>query len=155
MRNVGRTFLFHLNERNYVVEKLLLPLFTEESKLLQTAIEEIIAGLSESVASIVLYGSVSRRQERAFSDVDLLVLVPTEEDRKNVQALFEQKNESFIARFGNVLSPLVLTVPEFRKRYQERDALASEVVNTGRVIYGQLISEVMAHESNKDSQQGD
>lgn len=152
MRNVGRSYLFRLNERNYVVEKLLLPLFTEESRLLQAAIEEIVAGLSESVVSIVLYGSASRRQERPFSDIDLMVLVSTEQDRKNVQALFEQRNESFIARFGNVLSPLVLPIAEFRRRYRKGDALVKEIVNDGRVIYGQLISEVMAHAPHKDSQ---
>jgi predicted nucleotidyltransferase len=155
MHNVGNTHLFRLNERNYVVERLLLPLFAEESRLLEAAIEELMTGLTNRVASVVLYGSISRRQERAFSDVDLLVLVAREKDRKNIQTVFEQRNAAFIARFGNVLSPLVLPVAEFRRRYRKSDALVTEIVNTGRVIYGQLISEVMAHESHKDSHKGD
>jgi len=147
MRNAGRTYLFRLNKINYVVERLLLPLFAEEGGLVQVAIQEIVADLSESIVSIVLYGSVSRGQERSFSDIDLLVLVVAKEDQQNVQNVFEQKNESFIARFGNVLSPLVLPVTEFRQRYREGDALITEIVNTGQVIYGKLISEVMSHES--------
>jgi predicted nucleotidyltransferase len=154
MRNVGRTYLFRLNERNYTVEKLLLPLFAQEAELLQAAIREIVAGLPQSIVSIILYGSVSRREERPFSDVDFLVLVASGDDRQQVQGLFERKNESFVARYGNVLSPMVLTVAEFRQRYREGDALVSEIMNTGQVIYGQLISEVMAHESQEDSPQG-
>lgn len=152
MRNVGNTHLFRLNEQNYVVEQLLRPLFAAESGLLQTAVQEIVAGLTNSVVSIILYGSASRREERPFSDLDLLVLVASQDERQKVQDLFEQKNESFVARFGNVLSPLVLSVTEFRQRYKDGDPLIQEIVNTGRVIHGQLISEVMVHGTQEDSQ---
>lgn len=37
MRNVGRTYLFRLNEESYVVEELLLPLFQKEKQLLEEA----------------------------------------------------------------------------------------------------------------------
>ena len=151
MRNVGRTCLFCLNEGNYVAAKLLLPLFTGEAHLLQNAIEELTAGLDKSIISVILYGSVARKQEHPFSDLDLVVLVPSDASRKKVRALFESSEESFIARFGNRLSPLILPVAEFRKRYRNRDPLIMDVVNTGRVVSGQLITEVIRHGAQKDS----
>jgi predicted nucleotidyltransferase len=154
VRNVGRTHLFQLNEKNYIVEKLLLPLFAVEAELLPTAIREITVGLPGSIVSVILYGSISRHEERPSSDVDLLVLVAGENDRREVRAFFERENEFFIARHGNVLSPLILSVAEFDRRYRDGDELAREIVETGQMIYGQLISEVLAHESQENAQQG-
>lgn len=154
MRNVGRTYLFRLNERNYLVRELLLPLFQKEKGLLETAIQEIIEGISDAIVSIVLYGSVSRGEERPFSDFDLLILVPTSAGKEPVQDIFDRKNDDFISRFGNVLSPLVLSVAEFRERYREKDALIREVVDAGRVVYGKLFSEVLAHEPQEGPNEG-
>ena len=86
VRNVGRTHLFQLNEKNYIVEKLLLPLFAVEAELLTTAIREITVGLPGSIVSVILYGSISRHEERPSSDVDLLVLVAGEDNRREVRA---------------------------------------------------------------------
>jgi predicted nucleotidyltransferase len=153
MRNVGRTYLFRLNDKNYIAERLLLPLFAAEGELLQAAIREITDGLPDSVVSVVLYGSVSRREERPSSDVDLLILVAGEPDREPVRELLAQKNESFVARFGNILSPLVLPVREFIRRYRDHDAFIDEIANAGQVVYGKLISEVIAHGAKEDPKQ--
>lgn len=150
MRNVGRTYLFRLNERSYQVEELLLPLFQKEKDLLKAAIQEIVDGISDSIVSIVLYGSILRGEERPSSDFDLLILVPTRANKEPVQEIFDQKNDYFISRFGNVLSPLILSVAEFRERYHGNDALIREVVDAGRVVYGKLFSEVLVHEPQED-----
>jgi predicted nucleotidyltransferase len=153
MRNVGRTYLFRLNDKNYIVERLLIPLFAAEGELLQAAIREVTDDLPDSVVSVVLYGSVSRREERPSSDVDLLILVAGEPDREPVRELLAQKNESFVARFGNILSPLVLPVREFIRRYRDHDAFIGEIANAGQVVYGKLISEVIAHGAKEDPKQ--
>ena len=151
MRNMGRTYLFRLNEESYVVEELLLPLFQKEKHLLEAAIREMVDGLSQSIVSLVLYGSVSRGEERPSSDLDVLVLVSTDADQDQMQELFAEKNDYFISRFGNVLSPIILSIAEFRQRYRGGDGLLREIVDTGRVIHGRLISEVL-HEPQEDSQ---
>ncbi len=55
--------------------------------------------------------------------------------------LFRLNNDYFISRFGNVLSPIILSMAEFRQRYRGGDGLLREIVDTGRVIHGKLISE--------------
>ena len=57
----------------------------------------------------------------------------------------------FISRFGNVLSPVILSVAEFRQRYRADDGLVQEIVDTGHVVHGKLISEVL-HEPQEDPQ---
>jgi len=151
MRNMGRTYLFRLNEESYVVEELLLPLFEKEKHLLEAAIREMVDGLSESIVSIILYGSVSRGEERPSSDLDVLVLVSTDADQDQMQELFAEKNDYFMSRFGNVLSPIILSIAEFRQRYRRGNGLLREIVDTGRVIHGRLSAEVL-HEPQGDSQ---
>jgi len=150
MRNVGNTHLFRINERNYLVAKVLMPLFEAEEGLLDAAISEIVQGLTDRITSIVLYGSISGREEKPSSDFDLLVLVPTSHDKKSAEDFFAAKNDYFISRFGNVLSPLILSAREFQERYGGGDPLTREIISTGRAIYGKSISEVISYASQED-----
>lgn len=150
MRNVGKTHLFRINERNYLAAEVLIPLFEREKGLLDAAISEIMHGLEDRITSIVLYGSISRREERPSSDFDLLVVVPTSDDKKSAEDFFATKNDYFISRFGNVLSPLILSVKEFHERYRGGDPLIHEIVSSGRAIYGKSMSEVIIYAPQED-----
>jgi len=150
MRNVGNTHLFRINERNYLVAEVLMPLFEAEEGLLDAAISEIVQGLEDRITSIVLYGSISRGEEEPTSDFDLLVVVPTSNDTKSAEDFFAIKNDYFISRFGNVLSPLILAAREFQERYRGGDQLIREIANTGRVVYGKSISEVITYAPQED-----
>lgn len=143
MRNVGNTHLFQLNGGNYLVKELLTPLFQKEKKVPLVAVQELIKDIDIAINSIVLFGSMARKKEKPYSDIDILVLVPKARDRRKAEKFFTQKNEYFISRFGNILSPYVLSIPEFRKRYQRRDRLIRKIVSTGRVIYGKPITEIL------------
>lgn len=145
-RNVGKAHLYRLNEQNYLVAELILPFFQKEKGLLDAALSEITAGLESAVLSIVLYGSVLRGEESPSSDLDLLVIVPTAEDRKQVQDVLARKGSDFAARFGNLLAPALLTVAEFRARYRQQDPFITEVVTAGRVICGQNPAAILSEE---------
>ncbi len=149
MRAVGHAHLFRLNEGNYVVEQLLQPLFEREANLLEDAVRHIVADLPDSVVSVILYGSVARREERPYSDIDLLVLVAATREHEPVQDLFDRKNESHVGRFGSVLAPLILPVAEFRRRFRQGDALLREIARTGRPIFGASIAEVISRVPEK------
>lgn len=150
MRNVGNTHLFRINERNYLVAEVLIPLFEAEKGLLDAAISEIVQGLEDRITSIVLYGSIARGEEKPSSDFDILVLVPTSNDKKSAEDSFAAKNDYFVSRFGNVLSPLILSARKFQERYRGGDPLIREIVNTGRAIYGESISEVISYAPQED-----
>ena len=132
------------------VAEVLIPLFEGEKGLLDAAISEIVHGLEDRIISIVLYGSISRGEEKPSSDFDLLVLVPTSNDRKSAEGFFATRNDYFISRFGDVLSPLILAAREFQERYRGGDPLIREIVNTGRAIYGKSISEVITYAPQED-----
>jgi len=143
MRNVGNTHLYRLAEQHYLVAEVLLPLFQEEREALQRAIEELTAGLDGSISSVILYGSVARGEEEPFSDVDLLVVIPNEGNREAMRDCLVSRGEVFASQFGNMPSHLILGADEFREKYRRQDPLIGEIVSTGRVIYGQTLSELL------------
>jgi len=144
MRNVGNTHLYRINREHYLVRELLLPLFQKEQRLLDTVIAAITDGLPASVVSLILYGSVARSEEEPFSDIDILAVTATEEDVPLVEQFFLQKNEAIVPCFGNTLSALVMSSAELSSRLDAGEPLITEILQTGRVIYGARLAEFLA-----------
>lgn len=133
-RNMGRVHLFRLNRDNLLVADLVVPLFEGEDKLLDRALTEVLEDVP-GIISAVLYGSVSRGEEKPYSDVDLLVV--TDDGTKAVEEILEDRNLAFMRQYGNFLSFVVMSSDEFRLNYREGDGFLREVLRTGRVIAGQ------------------
>jgi len=83
--------------------------------------------LGESLEKLVLYGSVARGEEREDSDVDVFVVIDSEEDKEVVEELAFDVN----VEFGVFMVPVVKTVEEFES---VRDSIfVREVERTGEV----------------------
>lgn len=81
--------------------------------------------LGESLEKLVLYGSVARGEEREDSDVDVFVVIDSEEDKEVVEELAFDVN----VEFGVFMVPVVKTVEEFES---VRDSIfVREVERTG------------------------
>jgi predicted nucleotidyltransferase len=110
----GRSHVWRLSEKHVLV-KTILRLFRDETDAyseLKSEIENRIRRLP--VLSATLYGSVARGDERPTSDVDLLVRVRNRTDRERVEDELSAGSFSFIVKFGNALSPLVVEPSEER-----------------------------------------
>ncbi len=138
-RTVGKTHLFRINRDNILVSELLLPLFEREHKMLSVALEEVFTGLEGRVRSAVLYGSVGRGEEGPDSDLDLLIVT---EDAA-VPKILEDRAVDFLKRYGNILSPLVITLNELRHRYLEGDEFLREALAQGQVVFGESPLELL------------
>jgi predicted nucleotidyltransferase len=81
--------------------------------------------LGGSLEKLVLYGSVARGEEREDSDVDVFVVIDSEEDKEVVEELAFDVN----VEFGVFMVPVVKTVEEFES---VRDSIfVREVERTG------------------------
>ncbi len=139
-RNVGRVYLFQLNRDNLLVADLIIPLFEGEGNLLNRALAGVFDGVP-NILSAILYGSVSRGEEKPSSDVDLLVV--TENGSDAVEDILLDRAMTFMRQYSNFLSFIVMSLAEFRQEYQERDDFLHEVLRTGRVVLGQLPLELV------------
>ena len=141
LRNMGKTHVYSLKEGSFLVSNLLKPLFIKEDHILDTVIASIRRKISGSkvkrnILSVALFGSVSASQERATSDIDLIVVVENAKAKPIVESLFDEIDERILKEFGNTLSLYVNTRSEFRAKYKRGLAVVKNILKSYNLIYG-------------------
>jgi predicted nucleotidyltransferase len=139
----GRDHLFSLNRNHVLVSDAILPMLEVERRFLGQLEEYLKEHLRRRAVTVILFGSVVRRQETAHSDLDvcLLIRAPAEKDtvREHVHSLAPVVQQ----RFGARLSPLIFTAAEFARGAKSKKSPMKEIVNEGKVIAGKSLREVV------------
>lgn len=148
MRAVGKTHLFRLNEDLEIVRSILKQAFVEEEglkeRLLKTIIESIKrSSLKDDILSVALFGSVYEKTERPTSDVDLLIVVKTTEDKKKTEDLFFQIDERMSSRWGNPIAPYVNSLSEFRSKAKKKTGIVPNILKSYQLIYGDRLEKLL------------
>jgi len=86
----GRSHFFALNRSHHLVAKVLLPLLVAERQFGSDFRATLQKRLGKAARSIILFGSVARKQETPASDVDLCFIVQQAKDKTSVQALVHE-----------------------------------------------------------------
>ena len=141
LKNVGKTHLYGL-KKNFFNKKILEPLFQNEGIPFKNITLLIKAAASgeigrKNIVGIGLFGSVSMGRERSASDIDLLVVVKGDPSKRPVEKLFERLGEKISGKYGNVLSPYVITVREVKRQNSQRAKLIKNIVRSYTHICGQ------------------
>lgn len=143
MRRAGNAYLFNLRKDHYLIKKAIIPLFQTESRLLQTLIEEIKHIKNAKISSLVLFGSIAKGKGQSHSDIDVLVVVRNKVNKEKISDEIRRRNDYFLSRYGNALSPYVVSEEEFRRRYKKGDKLIKEIVRCGKVVSGKTPGELI------------
>lgn len=145
------THLFSLNEKHWFVSTALKGLFESERRWRDDLEGLIVKGAPAAAASLVVFGSMVEGGFRPESDVDVLALV---EDASGVEAVrghLARSGGLVYEAFHHPLSPVVLTLEEFGRRYHRREPFAKRIAYSGRVIHGLLLTEVLAKYGGKEN----
>jgi predicted nucleotidyltransferase len=78
---------------------------------------------------VIVYGSVARGEATIHSDIDLLVVAPS--DDRTFRRLVEAREVIRDLSFGIPVSPLVLTPDEVQSAQSEGDAVVQEIFEDG------------------------
>ena len=148
MRAVGRTHLFRLNEDRAVVQEVLKPLFLSEKTLSEQLFDVIRATIKKSpfkddILSVALFGSVHAKREQAASDVDLLVIVKTAELKGKVEALFSDIDQQLSSRCGNLISPYINSIAEFRINAGKKTGPVPQILKSYQLISGDRLEKLL------------
>jgi predicted nucleotidyltransferase len=114
----------------HALAPLLITLFRDEAEslnVLKTDLQTLVRGLP--IKRAILFGSVARGDERATSDVDLLVLVRSHADKEKVEDALSRASLDFAIKFGNPLSSIVMEDRQFR--FPSNPALLTNVRQDG------------------------
>jgi uncharacterized protein len=82
----------------------------------------------EEILVAFVFGSVARAEERAHSDVDLMVIGPI-----GLRQL-SQRLSSVSTQLGRTVNPHVMTVEEYRRRKAKRDHFLTHVLDSPRIF---------------------
>jgi predicted nucleotidyltransferase len=145
MRPVGRANLYELQQDHIVVRDWLKPLLIQEKSLKESLAKTVVESLSSRPLSLILFGSIARREDRPGSDIELIIVMPDRSDRKKFRSELENAAEKVTLGYGNRLSPILLGQTEFIKALKHRDAFPGNALKQAEVIFGYSLPELIAH----------
>ena len=148
LRNVGKTHVYSLNADNFLVSKLLKPLFSKEDAILYDIISIIKRKISASKAkkdilSVAIFGSVSKHADHPSSDIDLVVILKNSDAKPAVERLFEEIDDRILKEFSNVVSPYISTKTEFDAKYKKGLPVVKNILRSHKLIYGERLEKLL------------
>jgi len=146
-RKKGNAVLYGLREDNYVVKKLLKPLFDKEKHIYKdiiTLIKKSLTSFRADILSMAIFGSLARKEETAKSDIDLLILLKNEGRKAKISKVLDQLYIDMAKKFSVGICPYVLTKKEIRRRYKKKEPLIRAILNENQLIYGEAIERILA-----------
>ena len=143
VRRVGRAYLYRLKSYNAIVQKMLMPLFTTKTNLLNNELTKVANQLESTAIAVILFGSVARGEEEPGSDIDLAIIVQNPENKEATQKLGDEILDELATVTGVVPTIIVWSKDEFKERYNNGDGLARSLLEEGRVVMGPPVWEIL------------
>jgi len=138
VRKIGRNKIYSLNRDNYIVRDILSPMFKNEAGAIQELVNDMKTCLAPlKVKRAVLYGSIATAQEEFDSDIDLLVVVSDKGEVEAAQMVLADLRNRLLKKFGNALSPIVMTTDEYERQKKLGKGLIKSVEESGMTIIGE------------------
>lgn len=137
----GRDHLFTLNRNNKIVSKLIKYVFEFEDGFGKEIISSIKKKLSPLVSSLILFGSVARKEEEFTSDFDLCI-VYTKNKTKIEKAVSELRDKLY-DDYKITLAPFYITETDFKKRANKNLSPVNNILKDGILIAGKPIRELI------------
>jgi predicted nucleotidyltransferase len=116
---VGRAHVWRVNRRShaYQIYSRVIESLKDINSPLDDLKETILANLPLSaIEKLVLFGSVAKQDERPDSDIDLFILLNDESAKTEIHSAVEALSLVCLDRFGNTLSPYILTQKGLREK---------------------------------------
>ena len=133
-RRIGRSKLYSINKK-HILFKELHSLFESEKEGFMNIAKSFAKSIDKkNIKNIVLFGSVAREEFTEKSDIDLLVIyIKNEED---VKSIVGYQIEKFLDLYDVEIVPVYISLNEFFKRRKGFDRFILNIINEGKILYG-------------------
>jgi predicted nucleotidyltransferase len=132
---IGKAHLWKVNRRSFAYKPFVRFFISLKnipdplSELKQIVLESLPSSL---IKRLVLFGSISKNEEKPHSDIDLFIMVKNTKDQKKLEKPIEKLSNECLDVFGNRLAPYLLT----EKEYNEKQHLnIMSEINQGIQLY--------------------
>jgi predicted nucleotidyltransferase/DNA-binding HxlR family transcriptional regulator len=113
--DIGRSAGYTLNDRLAVVQRIILPLFKREAQLRTTLLDELaqlsstlVHAIDSPATFVALFGSLARG-DRAYRDIDLLVVHPSRDHYERLRDIIVDLARPIERRFGVPVRPVLVS----------------------------------------------
>lgn len=137
---VGRAHQVSLNEKSYVLNKIILPMLKVEEKTLDEVISILKTHLGKKrITSAAIFGSVAKGKEQVDSDLDVLVLC---DDFDYAISVISAAAEEVSLKFQTNLSHIVFSKSQFRSKGKSHPLIQS-ILDNHILIYGKELASIL------------
>ena len=146
-KGVGKSYLYHLNDRSYVVRNILMPFFDREKRIINdiaAIVKKAIFKSGAEIEAIVMFGSVAKETDTIKSDVDILVIIGNLKDRLRVETSINALSKTIAIDFNTAVSLHVLSISQLKKQYKEKSPLLNEIFRSYKLLYGKPLERIVA-----------
>ncbi|MDR3626707.1 MAG: nucleotidyltransferase domain-containing protein [Ignavibacteriaceae bacterium] len=148
----GRDHHFTLNRDNYLIKNGVIPLLKAENDYLPQLFVLLKKKLSQYCISIILFGSVARKEESITSDLDICIILQDKKSIKIVTPIVHELQKQIFTEYGATLSPLYFTVENFCKMAVQKLPPVDNIIKEGILIYGKPIRTIINGSQIRQSQ---
>lgn len=128
-RKIGNVNVWSVNELSYAYmlgKHLDLLAKTPPMLDLRQHLESDFNG--KAIKKVILFGSIYAGMEKGNSDIDLFLMVENKKDIDSVMKRVASVSEFYKERYGNAISPLVMTEKEFNKNGGIKDNIRKGMI---------------------------
>jgi predicted nucleotidyltransferase len=130
-QGAGQSQLFQLNREHGLVRDLLVPLLAQERRVFPRILRRIGEVIAGRCRRAVVFGSVARSEERADSDLDLLLVADGATGQAATRRAADEVRAVLAREWGIRVNPIVLTQRAVDLRQKRNDVLITTVLHEG------------------------
>ncbi|MBK6915008.1 MAG: nucleotidyltransferase domain-containing protein [Ignavibacteriales bacterium] len=138
---IGKAYSFTVNRKHYVYQYVIAPIFEAEKELGNSINNKIKKTLGKFSISIILFGSVARKEENYESDLDICIVYKS--GRRLLEEKVSQLRGDLFSRYGISLAPYYISEKDFRSKAKNRKLPVINILREGRVISGKTITRMI------------
>lgn len=129
---------FTLNRTQLFNKEIIVPLLEKEIDYRNSINDVIIKKLRKVTKSIILFGSVVRKEETINSDYDVCIVY--EKQKRIIEKIIYEEISPVLRRKYNIyLSPFLITVAEFKRLSKKSNSAVPDIIKEGKIISGASI----------------
>lgn len=137
----GRSHYFTLNRKHFLSKNIIEHIFDNEREYSKSIYGKIKKSIGKDSESIILYGSVARKEETLESDYDICIVY-----RNNKKIVEEKVNilrTNLYDEYGITLAPYYISQNDFVKMSKKSKSPINNIIKEGKVISGTTINRLM------------
>jgi len=138
---VGKSYYFTLNREQFIYKNIISVIFKNELEYKQKLIDNLKKLKNDNVVSLIIFGSVARKEETYESDFDLCIVY---QNKKNeIEGKIGVLQSKLYEEFGVTLAPFYITEGDFKKKANTLKPPVNNILKEGNVIWGKSINRII------------